>query len=616
MNRIFISYRREDSQPYAGRLSDLLTMHLGENVVFMDVDGISPGEDFVQTISEQLSACSVFLPVIGPHWLHVRRGLRRRLFTANDFVRLEILAALKRPIQVIPVLVGGATMPPAGSLPKSIIALAERNAMEVTDNRFRTDVARLADTIKTRVDGSSELAGNELQLECERVTHIIEADIRQTRRRHRVQLAGVGGSLLLVLMIAITLWVASRWSVPAPHFAEANVTPDPTGLRVNHPDDTRTFELLNERGYTRQPQTFSLPRGGTEPVLKLSDSLGSRGPETVAAIEHSGRIVFQAVGSTGNVTQPERTRVVAARMVKDFEGLPGGIGRPSFLFLLGDVIVNFGEAKYYYDQFYSPFRNYPAPIFAIAGNHDGIIELGGAARPLDAFLANFAAEKPFHRSPDALELERTAQIQPGVYFTFEAPFVRILALYSNVSELSGVISSQGGAVPELSDDQLKFLEAAFTRIKNERFQGAVIVAVHHDLFAAGQHSTTSSPGMLLDLDNVSNRTGVWPHVVLSANGHNYQRLTRTVGSSSVVYVVAGTGGANLARLANSQAEIFPRHLADPDVVLNDLAYSNLGYVRMVADRRQLQVDFQSATGDVSTVLDRFKLDLESRRLVP
>lgn len=82
MNKVFISYRREDSQVHAGRLSDLLATQLANSVIFMDVDGISPGEDFVQKIGEQLSACSVFLPVIGPRWQHVRRGLRRRLFSA------------------------------------------------------------------------------------------------------------------------------------------------------------------------------------------------------------------------------------------------------------------------------------------------------------------------------------------------------------------------------------------------------------------------------------------------------------------------------------------------------------------------------------------------------
>jgi hypothetical protein len=112
-----------------------------------------------------LSACSVLLPVIGPRWLHVRQGLRRRLFLPNDFVRLEILAALKRPIELIPVLVGGATMPPANALPKSITALAERNAMQVTDNSFREDVAALAAVITARLVGFPEVEGEALQSE-------------------------------------------------------------------------------------------------------------------------------------------------------------------------------------------------------------------------------------------------------------------------------------------------------------------------------------------------------------------------------------------------------------------------------------------------------------------
>src|SRR5215469_11310486 len=177
MTKVFVSYRRQDSQAYAGRLSDLLAIHLGDSVVFMDVDGISPGEDFVQTIAEQLSACSVFLPVIGPRWLYVRRRLRRRLFLPNDFVRLEILAGIKRQIEIIPVLVGGATMPPANALPKSITALAVRNAMQVTDNRFREDVATLATVIKKRMGDYPELTGDTLRSERERVTRIIETDI-------------------------------------------------------------------------------------------------------------------------------------------------------------------------------------------------------------------------------------------------------------------------------------------------------------------------------------------------------------------------------------------------------------------------------------------------------
>jgi hypothetical protein len=374
---------------------------------------------------------------------------------------------------------------------------------------------------------------------------------------------------------------------------------------VPHPNDTEKYHTLEKGGYMSRPQPFSRSRGvDAEPILRLSDVLGSGGPKTVAGIEQSGQIAFHAVGSTGNVLR-QNTYAIAARMAKDFEGPRADVPHPSFLFLLGDVILNFGEAKYYYDQFYSPFRNYPAPILAIAGNHDGIIELGSAARPLDAFLANFCAEKPFHKSPDAQELDRTAQIQPGVYFTLEAPFVRILALYSNVPEQAGIISSQGGTVQELSDDQLKFLEAAFTRIKNERFQGAVIIAVHHDVLGVGAHA--GSPGLLSDLDSISTKTGVWPHLVLSGHAHNYQRFTRAVDSTSIQYVVVGTGG----RIAHVQRAETSRD----DIVVQKFDDQDSGYLRLTVNRNQLQVVFQAVYGD-APIVDSFKLDLESRELVP
>lgn len=236
-------------------------------------------------------------------------------------------------------------MPPASSLPKSIRALVDRNAMQVTDNRFRADVAALAEVIKARVAEFPETEGNALPSERERVTHIIETDIHETHRRGRIQFVALLGSLFLVLVIAVGAWVASRWSISEPHFAQAKATPDPRTLKVDHADDTQTWTMLNDRGYLSRPQPFSRSRGGTEPILKLSDVLGSRGAKTVAAIERSGRIMFQAVGSTGYVRFPRNTYIVADRMVQDFKGSSSGAEQPSFLFLLGDLVVNFGEGK-------------------------------------------------------------------------------------------------------------------------------------------------------------------------------------------------------------------------------------------------------------------------------
>ncbi|MGB8738859.1 MAG: hypothetical protein WCD52_00975, partial [Xanthobacteraceae bacterium] len=96
---------------------------------------------------------------------------------------------------------------------------------------------------------------------------------------------------------------------------------------------------------------------------------------------------------------------------------PRGLPEP-----LGDVIYSFGEGEYYYDQFYEPYRNYMAPIVALAGNHDGMVAPGANASTLTAFLENFCSER-FDVAPEAGGLSRTTQIQPGVFYTFEAPLL-------------------------------------------------------------------------------------------------------------------------------------------------------------------------------------------------
>jgi uncharacterized membrane protein YhaH (DUF805 family) len=147
--RIFISYRRGDSQGATGRLFDRLLQHFDHTEVFMDVDDIEPGVDFVQALDEQVANCTAFIAVIGPDWLTARdHADRRRLDDPNDYVRLEIESALKRDIRVIPVLVDGARMPRSEELPESLRPLARRQAMELTHQRFASGVDELATGIK------------------------------------------------------------------------------------------------------------------------------------------------------------------------------------------------------------------------------------------------------------------------------------------------------------------------------------------------------------------------------------------------------------------------------------------------------------------------------------
>src|SRR5207302_1189705 len=143
VTRVFVSYRREGTAAYAGRLSDRLRARFGEDRVFMDVESIAPGADFVTAIEDAIGRCDTALVVIGRTWLTATspRG-GRRLDDPEDFVRLEVAAALARGILVVPVLVDGATVPSAKHLPVPLVRLARRNAIELSDARWDYDVER------------------------------------------------------------------------------------------------------------------------------------------------------------------------------------------------------------------------------------------------------------------------------------------------------------------------------------------------------------------------------------------------------------------------------------------------------------------------------------------
>jgi uncharacterized membrane protein YhaH (DUF805 family) len=155
--RIFINYRRGDSQGAAGRLYDHLLQHFERAELFMDVDAIEPGVDFVKSLDEHVSNCSAFIAVIGPGWAAAREpDGTRRLDNPNDFVRVELESALKRDIRVIPVLVDGASMPRASDLPDALQPLLRRNAVEFAHHRFAADCDDLARNIKRALGIATE----------------------------------------------------------------------------------------------------------------------------------------------------------------------------------------------------------------------------------------------------------------------------------------------------------------------------------------------------------------------------------------------------------------------------------------------------------------------------
>jgi hypothetical protein len=146
--RIFISYRRDETDFPAGWLHDRLTAHFGRGQVFMDIDSIQPGANFVEVITDAVASCDVLLALIGTRWATIENEEgTRRIDDPGDFVRLELEAALQRDVLVIPILVGKAKMPSAAQLPDSLTELVHRHALELSPDRFEFDTGRLLDVL-------------------------------------------------------------------------------------------------------------------------------------------------------------------------------------------------------------------------------------------------------------------------------------------------------------------------------------------------------------------------------------------------------------------------------------------------------------------------------------
>ncbi|MFT4110396.1 glycerophosphodiester phosphodiesterase family protein [Propionicimonas sp.] len=149
--RVFISYRRQETAWPARQLYELLAGRFGAEKIFKDVDNIAPGEDFVEKLTSAVSNCQVLLALIGPQWLDLRDAEgNRRLDDPNDFVRLELSAALQRGVLVVPILVDGARMPAPAALPPELGPLTRRQAVEINPVGFNTD--RLMATLTEVLD--------------------------------------------------------------------------------------------------------------------------------------------------------------------------------------------------------------------------------------------------------------------------------------------------------------------------------------------------------------------------------------------------------------------------------------------------------------------------------
>jgi hypothetical protein len=365
-------------------------------------------------------------------------------------------------------------------------------------------------------------------------------------------------------------------------YAFGDPKPSPDNFDTFNPQDVYADSGIN---VTAVPEAIPAP-WRNPPVMSLDEVMGKA---AVQQIQNAGSIVFHSFGDTGGIHDPKNQFAVADALTADRSGKDYGNGAAAFLYHLGDVVYYFGQEVYYFDQFYDPYRDYNAPIFAIPGNHDGVMYTNEPIKfSLEPFWNNFCSKTPTHLS-DAQGCARTTMTQPGVYFTLDAPFLKIIGLYSNTSETVGTLSG-----PNNDKQQQKFLAAQLQNAVTQRSQGdtrAIVIAVHHPPFT-GSVDHFPSPGLMKEIDVACAQAGVKPDLVLSGHSHLYERYIRVDGGHQVPFVVAGNGGFyNLAGFKRGsggqppQPGISGKDAQGNPLTLKAYAESSFGFLRVTRQRQ-------------------------------
>jgi acid phosphatase type 7 len=282
-------------------------------------------------------------------------------------------------------------------------------------------------------------------------------------------------------------------------------------FKKNQPDDSFKFQPLPK------------PTGVYPYHLNLQDILPFPGEE---------KMTFHILGDTGSMRNPDFIKHVVAAMESQYQPTGGSEARPQFLYHLGDIVYNHGEASQYQKQFFEPYQNYPAPIFAIAGNHDSDVnpDSESAYHSLDAFRAVFC-DTESGIVPFSGNAERKSMQQPNIYWTLKTPLANIIGMHSNVPKF-GIVT------PE----QRSWLVQELITSNRERPDKALILCIHHSPYSADINHGASLP-MIDLLDGVFVETGVRPDVVFSGHVHSYQRFTKQYArGKDVPFIVAGAGG--------------------------------------------------------------------------
>ena len=325
------------------------------------------------------------------------------------------------------------------------------------------------------------------------------------------------------------------------------------------------------------------------------------------------KIVFHMAGDTGGYVQPAIKHLVVNEMAKQYNDAIDAEDRPLFLFHLGDVVYNYGQAEQYHPQFFEPYEHYPGPVFAIAGNHDADIDPSDPLLPksLEAFLQVFCSTS-IGLVKFSGGIKRPGNIQPNIFWTLETPLANIIGLYSNVPRFGTITANQR----EWFIEELK-------NAQKQSVDKAIIVCLHHSAYSADTNHG-SSLRMQLFLNSAFEETNVYPHILFSGHVHNYQRFNKSYPNGKTVpFIVSGAGGyADLHKIAAIGDPGFP----DESVMLDNVSLENYcdsshGFLKVSIEKTEsdfvLQLNYYTIsvideTTSTSSLFDTLTIDLMDR----
>jgi hypothetical protein len=331
--RIFVSYRREDASGHVLALLQPLHERFGVERIFSDNDGIEPGQDFIDVLERELASCSVMLVVIGREWLTIRdeRRQSRRLDDPRDFVRMEVATALQNEdMLVIPVLVERASMPPPEELPPDLQPLSRRNALELSDSRWKADVDRLIEILEKAL-GSEER---------DATPGTSPGRGRWLLSSRRLQVAAVG--LILAGALGLGRLLVGSDPLPAvqPPTGAAIDRLAPTPSEGTSGDRTAAIAVPETRTPPRRPaiETRDKPK---PPVTPVTDVSGKPDPK---AVETAPEPVVASDSRPPDVKQKQEPSGPSDRPSEPGTHVPPDSTRPADRQAIEDVLERFRSA--------------------------------------------------------------------------------------------------------------------------------------------------------------------------------------------------------------------------------------------------------------------------------